>query len=369
MELIIYIIRFFANIVYAGIKIFPVQNKITIASRQSDAETDDIRMLRVKLQELYPDVKVVCLCKKIGGGIGGKLSYILHLFVQMWHIGTSRAVVVDSYCISVSFLKQRKSLRVIQMWHAMGALKKFGKSIAGNEGEGSSEKIARAMNMHGNYTHVLASGEACIAPYMEAFGCGRDKIVIGSLPRVDKIMSEEYAKETKARVLSRYGSEFAGKRIVVYAPTFRKGVDISREIEELANAFEDGYQLVIKKHPLMEIPEVRGALADEEFSTLEMLYAADYVICDYSAIVYEAALLGKPLFFYAFDLDSYAGARDFYLDYERDMPGFIAKSAEELAKAVAEDAFEPERIRDFADRYVAEKRGCTEKLARLVMAE
>lgn len=37
-------------------------------------------------------------------------------------------------------------------------------------------------------------------------------------------------------------------------------------------------------------------MTDDKFSTLEMIFAADYVICDYSAIVFEAALAGKPLF-------------------------------------------------------------------------
>ena len=33
-----------------------------------------------------------------------------------------------------------------------------------------------------------------------------------------------------------------------------------------------------------------------KFTTLEMLFAADYVICDYSAVIFEAAVIGKPLF-------------------------------------------------------------------------
>ena len=36
-----------------------------------------------------------------------------------------------------------------------------------------------------------------------------------------------------------------------------------------------------------------------------MLHIADYVITDYSCILYEAGFMGKPLYFYAFDYDSY----------------------------------------------------------------
>ena len=62
-----------------------------------------------------------------------------------------------------------------------------------------------------------------------------------------------------------------------------------------------------------------GVILDDTFSTEEMLYIADCVIADYSAIVFEAALLNKPMCFYAFDLDEYMASRSFYLDYEKDM--------------------------------------------------
>ena len=55
---------------------------------------------------------------------------------QMYHAATSEIVVLDTYCIIISLLKQRKSLKVIQMWHALGAMKKFGYSIL-DKGEGT----------------------------------------------------------------------------------------------------------------------------------------------------------------------------------------------------------------------------------------
>ena len=102
----------------------------------------------------------------------------------------------------------------------------------------------------------------------------------------------------------------------VYAPTQRVDRDISRETERLAEAFSrDEYIVVVKKHPLMDI-RCDAAVMDEKFTTLEMLFAADYVICDYSAVIFEAAVIGKPLFFYAFDYDRYGVERDFYIDYK-----------------------------------------------------
>ena len=55
------------------------------------------------------------------------------MFKQMYHLATSRVVVLDSYCIVASVLKKKKGTTIIQMWHALGSFKKFGKSIIGKD--------------------------------------------------------------------------------------------------------------------------------------------------------------------------------------------------------------------------------------------
>ena len=303
------------------------------------------------------------------------ISYIGHIFVQMYHIATSKTVVLDSYCIAVSVLKQRRSLRVVQIWHAMGALKRFGLSILGEE-EGSDPKLAKAMRMHRNYTHVLASGKACVKPFAEAFGCDEKSIVIGSLPRVDRLMSEEIKQRTIDKIFDIYQelkqAKDCDKKIIVYAPTFRKHKDISTEIEDLINTISSEERIiVIKKHPLMKlcIEDRPGVIIDDTFSTEEMLYIADYVIADYSAIVFEAALLNKPMCFYAFDLDEYMASRSFYLDYEKDMPGAICKDVDEVETVLKDFCFDLEAVKNFAHNYVEKTEGVTKELANLVLMD
>lgn len=371
MRPMIYVAKAILNLIYAIMKLFPVKNKITILSRQADTPSLDIIMLAEEIERISPETQVVCLCKTLNRGMRCKIRYAFHILKQMKHISTSRAVVIDSYCIGVSFFKQRKSLNVIQIWHALGALKKFGKSIIENGGEGRSEKLSKAMNMHGNYTCILASSEKCIGPYSEAFGYEPSNIKIGSLPRVDALMSDDFKEKVIKKIDIKYPelvSAKGNKKIVVYAPTFRKGEDISRQIENLANALnQDEYTLVIKKHPLMEISDnLMGTTVDNMFSTMEMLVIADYVVCDYSAVVYEAALLEKPLFFYCFDLDEYTSNRDFYLNYTEDMPGPIGKNGTEIANLINGEQFDIDRVKSFAKAYVSVQKSCTRELAKLI---
>ena len=352
------------NLIYGVMKLSRVRDKVTFISRQADEKSEDMEMLEKVIRKKYPGIEQVFLCKKLGDGIPARVSYCFHILKQMRHIATSKVVVLDSYCISVSALKQRDSLVVIQMWHALGSLKKFGLSIVG-EGEGRDRELADAFSMHRNYTYILTSGHQCIHNFAEAFGYDEDRIVVMSLPRVDKLTGWDFKEGALRRIYETY-PEFRKKKVVVYAPTQRVDRDISRETERLAEAFSrDKYIVVVKKHPLMDI-RCDAAVMDEKFTTLEMLFAADYVICDYSAVIFEAAVIGKPLFFYAFDYDRYGVERDFYIDYKAEMPGVISEDPEKLAAAVASDDYDLRKVRTFGRKYVENQEGCTEKLAEFI---
>lgn len=355
------------NLIFSVMKLCPVQDKVTFISRQSNEKSEDMFLLEASLREKAPDTELVFLCRMVEKGISAKIGYCFHMLTQMYHIATSKVVILDTYCVCISVLTQRPSLVVIQMWHALGSLKKFGLSILG-DGEGRDQGIADAFSMHKNYTYVLTSGEACAKHFGDAFGYDADHMVVMSLPRVDKLTNPLLREGTIQKIYSKYPA-FYNKKIIVYAPTFRKERDISQEISALADAFDPNeYVFVLKRHPLMSIGTVNGVV-DETFTTIEMIFAADYVICDYSAVVFEAAVIGKPLFFYTFDYDMYGVSRDFYIDYQAEMPGFISPDPIALADAVASEKYDLEKVHAFGEKYVQQQHGCSDKLAAFICSE
>lgn len=367
MKFILKLVIAMLNLIFAVMKLLPVRDKVTFISRQSNDKSDDMKLLEAELKTKAPDITVVFLCRKFDGNVFHKLLYCFHIFRQMYHIATSRVVVLDSYCVAVSILKQRQSLTVIQMWHALGALKRFGFSIVG-EGEGRSRSLAELLSMHRNYTYVLTSSYECLPYFAEAFGYEKESMRVMTLPRVDYLTNDEFYKKTVSRIYAKYPF-LAEKKTVVYAPTFRKGKDISKEIDELASKFDkDTYTFVVKKHPLMEV-NCKDCLVDNDFSTMEMLMAADCVICDYSAVIFEAAILKKPLFFYTFDYEEYGVARNFYIDYMKEMPGFISGDASKIAEAIREERWDLKIVEDFSHKYVEKHRNCSRDFAELIIKE
>ena len=239
-----------AKILYSFFKLFPIQNKITMISRQSNKETLDFKLLREKIEKNDKNKKVVVLCHKLEGGINAKstekMRYGIHMLSQMYNIATSKVVILDSYCILISILKHKKKLKVIQMWHSMGTMKKFGYQILNME-EGSKKEVAMLMKMHKNYDYVFASSMAYAEQLAEGFDCTLDKIRIFSLPRVDLLTSEEYKKMIVEKIEEKYPVT-AKKKNILYCPTFRK--DEKRLKEEIYKMIKEvdfnKYNLILK---------------------------------------------------------------------------------------------------------------------------
>ena len=355
------------NGIYSIFKLFPVKKKITYISRQSNVLPVDFDLVIREMERRHPEYQQVALIKMIGKSIPEKIGYCFHIFRQMYHIATSEMVVLDTYCIAVSVLQQRKSLVVIQMWHALGAMKKFGYSIL-DKGEGTKRSLAEAMRMHKNYAYIFSSSEFCCRFFAEAFHASMDQMVVMPLPRLDLLCDSEHIADVEEDILRHY-PQLADKRkkTIVYAPTFRKEggsfeeKELEAAAERLAEAIDYGrYNLVAKFHPLSGITlRNENVIQDKIFSTIDFCQMADAVILDYSAVVFEVAMLGKPMFFYTFDYESYMANRDVYIDFKKYVPGEISEDAEELMAMIESDRTDTEKIEQFRDLMISRTRSGT----------
>lgn len=354
------------NAVYGLIKLLPTKKKITMISRQSNEPSIEFRMIRREILSRETGTEVVFLCRTLDGGVDSafsdKIKYGFHMLVQMFHIATSKVVILDSYCIAVSILKHKKSLKVIQMWHSMGTMKKFGYTSLDTE-EGSKSELAYAMKMHHNYDFVFASSEAYKDHLAAGFQCDIKKIITMPLPRLDLLNSEKYAQKVKRKIYDKY-PQLQEKPVILYCPTFRKSEEkFQKALEALVSAIDsEKYHLVVKLHPLSKIQAGPQVIQAEEFSSFDMIFVADYMISDYSCIAYEAAVRRIPLYFYNFDMELYTDGRGLAVDYYGELPGKISKEAKEIAEEIASERYNMERLAAFAEKYVVPTRHATKNI-------
>ncbi|MBE6010229.1 MAG: polyribitolphosphotransferase [Lachnospiraceae bacterium] len=358
----------FLHLIYAILKIFPAKKKIVFLSRQANAPSLDFQMLSERILQMHPDYRTVMLCRMLQKTPKGMAGYCFHMLRQMYHLATSRAAILDSYCIPISLLKHKKTLLVIQMWHSVGTMKKFGYSIL-DQPEGSSSEIAHLMKMHHGYDYVLAAGEGYKDHLAEGFCFDRSRILTYPLPRLELLQDPAYISDCRRKITAAY-PVIQQKKNLVYVPTFRKGEDAAfrQALNDLIEAIDlTAYNLIVKAHPLAEFnssdPRI---ICDTEYSSMEMLCVANAVISDYSCIIYEAAVLKKPLYFYTYDYAQYMSKRDIYIDYKKEMPGPICDTATELAQALSAKYYDYVKLEQFLNRYVEVTGNETENIVNLI---
>lgn len=380
MKILINIFIFLANVLYFFIKLFKTNpNKITYISRQSNNPGLDFILLRQKLKEIDNSIIIVELCKTLDDGILNKIKYIFHIIEQMYHISTSKVVILDSYCIPISILKHKKNLVVIQMWHALGSLKKFGYSSLEKK-DGHSKETAKMMKMHKNYTYILTSSETTKPFFQEAFNAKDEQMIVMNLPRVDYLKSKEVEKQLKKDFYQKYPNVNKNKKIIVYCPTIRekannpleeKAIKIELPIEEMLDNIDFAkYIFVIKLHNNTNKIYYEKDKYYEEiyFNGIQFLHISDYIITDYSAISFEAGVTNKPIFFYTFDYDTYVDDRGFYIDFNKEMPGLITKDFREIIKNIEKEKYDLKENAKFCLKYLSDlKKDSTAEFALFIL--
>ncbi len=416
MKLMLNIGVFFLNVVYFFHKLMPVKNRISVVSRQSDEQTLDVALLFDEINKSHREIETRGVYMKIPGGLAGKIKYAFHMLGPEMHaFATSKVVILEGYTITASVLKHRKGLRILQIWHALGILKKFGYCVK-DRPEGYSAGIIKALRMHGNYDRILASSEFCVPFYAKAFNYPEEKVTVIPLPRVDFLRNAGFMEKKAEEIYGEYPTLY-GKKTVLYCPTFRKNGNCLSYVEELIAAADfEKYNLIVKLHPVDEKKldisgsgdgcrterggkekyfarknewnggkyddagdiggrdteetdshEKRGVFTCNAFTSLELLSVADYVVTDYSAFVFEAAVADKPIFLYTPDINEYVDKRGFCIDFRKELPADTHESARELWEAVKNCEFSMERVKRFSDKFVDTGGHNAKNLANLIL--
>ena len=292
---------------------------------------------------------------------------------------TAKALFLTDYFFPAYACKPREGQSVVQLWHGCGAFKKWGYSTAEKKW-GASKKNLDLYPIHNTYTHVCVSSPKVSFAYVEAFGCSEKSVIPLGAPRTDVYFDKGFVAGCRKQILDKF-PEIGGRKIILYAPTFR-GDSISKsyiknmmDIEEMSRRLGDGYVLLIKQHPLTaDAFRIRndGFAFDisKDVAIETALCAADLVITDYSSLIFEYALLERPMIFFAYDLAEYEDARSFYFGYEGFVPGEIVNSTEEIIGEIRrlETDFDVERIRRFRQDYMCACDGkSTERIIKTVL--
>jgi CDP-glycerol glycerophosphotransferase len=180
-----------------------------------------------------------------------------------------------------------------------------------------------------------------------------------------------------ARARERLGIE-PGRRTVLYTPTHREyqtEYEPMLDLAALTDGLGEDWLVLARAHYFYESDEQMRELhragrlleVSEHPSIEELCVAADVLVTDYSSIMFDYAVLDRPIVIHAPDWDEYRTRRGTYFDLMTERPGPVTTSEGELVEALrAGDEGARERAR-FRARFCYLDDGCAaERVVRRV---
>ncbi len=350
MQVVYFFISLGLKLIYYPCCLFKVKNnKITFLSRQSNKPSIDFKYIKNGLLKKNPHLEIVFLCKRLDSK-KQIFEYFIFTIKSIYHIATSKICIIDSYSIT-SILPKRKGTKVIQIWHALGAIKKFSYQTLDTE-YGRSKKMAKMLKMHKGYDLIITTSDKTTEYFRQAFNYDKDIFYKTGLPRIDYLLNEQ--TKIRKNIFKKY-PELKNKKVILYAPTFRKDkTDVNKLIKQIDF---NKYNLIIKGHFNQEIKvNNKKVYTCLDVSAMDLLTVADYLITDYSAIALEAMVLNKKVFYYLYDYQQYQKSNGLNVDLKKELPSLCFDKPNELIKHL-EKNYPWAEYRRYYDKYLENVEG------------
>ena len=263
-----------------------------------------------------------------------------------WYMARAGIWVFDSR--QEPYITKRPGVKYLQTWHGT-PLKKLGLDIDAMNMAGESKDIEAYRDAFrkeaAQWDYLISQNKFSSETFRRCFAFEGTMLETG-YPRNDVLV----------RAATRNGKNTGDRITLLYAPTWRDDRYIGGgwyayssplDLNRLHDLIGDRFRIMIKPHYLVRIRkgDIPKELIKSGFVTvcgysdeINGLYLkADAMITDYSSTMFDYSLLGRPMIFYAYDIEEYAEQlRGFYFDFEAEAPGPVCRSTEELAQAVKE---------------------------------
>ncbi|MFF5210841.1 CDP-glycerol glycerophosphotransferase family protein [Streptosporangium sp. NPDC000396] len=241
---------------------------------------------------------------------------------------------VDSHGMPLAYPKPART-RYLQTWHGQGI-----KSVGFN----SPDLRADFPGPRARWRAAVARWDALVSPsaefervFLPSNEYGGPVLRYGS-PRCDVLVHGDEEAVRRAKDLLEIPP---GRKVLLYAPTYRdqarsSGQSIRADLDMMAETLAGEWVVILRPHPVerYRVPErllhfVRPAGSYPEVN--DLILASDALLTDYSSLMCDYAITGRPMLFLIDDWDEYRRVeRGVYHDLPAIAPGPCLTTTEEL---------------------------------------
>ncbi|BDG69332.1 CDP-glycerol glycerophosphotransferase family protein [Enterococcus innesii] len=217
----------------------------------------------------------------------------------------AKVIICDNYFPILGGIDFCKETKILQIWHANGAIKTFG--LEANYAKHASDKNKdRYRQVYKKITDIVVSSSKMADIFKSSYQIDPNILKFG-YPLTDYYLNEG----TKKKMLQ--VKENINKKIILYAPTYREHSHSYIDLGYLSSNISDDSLLLVHPHPrdnvlkeqLKIYPSIKTHL--NKFNLQETLFLTDVLITDYSSIPFEYSLANPDgnIVFFCPDLDNY----------------------------------------------------------------
>lgn len=278
-----------------------------------------------------------------GNAIKVKRSFFKYLFYTL----RSGIWILDSR--HLYYLRKNKKTRYVQTWHGT-PFKKLGLDMDVLDMSGNKDLERYRADFKRNtkeWEYLLSQNSYSSEIFKKAFDFKGEMLEIG-YPRND-ILFEKNKKEDIEKIKEKYNIP-KDKKIILYAPTWRDNqysnpgeynFATEMDFDAMHENLKDDYAMIVKFHYLVKENidwskyEDFIIECDAEWDIQELYLVSDIMITDYSSVMFDYAILKRPMIFFTYDLENYTkNIRSFYFDIFEEAPGPRLETNEELISAI-----------------------------------
>ena len=246
-----------------------------------------------------------------------------------WFAALARSKYLVSNNNLPQYFRKKPGQVYLQTWHGT-PLKRIGKDIGTNK---LTEGYNNAMKREAGYwDYLISPNQFSSEIFPRAFGF-RGRLLETGYPRNDRLV------KGKAGGLREKLGIAKDQTVVLYAPTWRD--DSRDEVGNWASVnnleqvkLPNNFTLLYRGHTNTAASErnlAAGTMDVTDYPDVTDLYlAADVLVTDYSSVMFDFSVTGKPMLFLCPDLAEYERLRGFYFDFQKEAPGPILKTAAEV---------------------------------------
>ncbi|GAA3729320.1 CDP-glycerol glycerophosphotransferase family protein [Salinicoccus jeotgali] len=271
----------------------------------------------------------------------------------LYHLATAEVVFVDNYHLILAACDFRQEAVCVQLWHANGAVKMFG-LYDKTASDRPKSAIRRFRQVYSRFHKVVVSSDEMAGIFKRAFGLDEANILKTGVPRTDFYRSTQRVKKAREEMEMSL-PQLRDKKVLLYAPTFRDSdftIDsLPLDLEKMKDALGTDHHLLIQLHRTVQLVDTYNSdfvtHTSGKYDIASLLSVADLLITDYSSIPFEFSMLGRPMLFFAYDLEQYKVTRGIWFEYTAMMPGPVARTTDDVIRHIKENHFDYLEVASF----------------------